>query len=95
MLRSRDSNIDQGVDPAADFIIGSRIVAYHVSFAKVAGGAIRALLLSQLYFWSNTASVQRREGQWFWKTMKEIILPVCEKFKVFSHQRGEFAPVSL
>lgn len=60
-----------GVDPAADYIIGNRIVAYHVAFARVVGSATAALLLSQLYYWSNNAAAKERDG-WFYKTAAEI-----------------------
>lgn len=60
-----------GVDPAADYIIGNRIVAYHVAFARVVGSATAALLLSQLHYWANITTAKERDG-WFYKAAAEI-----------------------
>jgi len=58
----------------ADVLGGdSQGIFYRPVFARVFGGACNALLLSQFWFWTNTPTVQNRDGDgWFWKTQVEI-----------------------
>ena len=57
----------------ADVLGGNgRVVAYRPYFAHAFGGACNALLLSQLWFWTNTPTVRGRGDGWFWKSQKDI-----------------------
>jgi hypothetical protein len=58
-------------NPVADWIAGSRIVAYHSRFAEITESVTSALLLSQFWYWSGTPTALEREG-WFWMTQSEI-----------------------
>lgn len=63
----------EALKAVADLLGGGEVVAYRPVFAHVFGGATPALLLSQLWFWTNTPTVKNRDGEgWFWKSQKEI-----------------------
>jgi len=48
----------------------SRPIAYNRVFARIAGGATTALMLSQPWYWTQTETVRKRGG-WFYKSAKE------------------------
>ena len=59
----------------ADVLGGNgKVIAYRPYFAHAFGGACNALLLSQLWFWTNTPTVNARADGWFWKSQKEVTL---------------------
>ena len=45
-----------------------RMVAYRPKFAKIAGGALAGLFLSQVFYWSQRTTLK---GDWFYKTAEE------------------------
>ena len=55
----------------AEWMAGGRIVAFHRNFVEVTENATAALLLSQMWYWSQTPTAEEREG-WFWMTQNEI-----------------------
>jgi hypothetical protein len=58
-------------NPVADWIAGSRIVAFHSRFVDITGNTNSAMLLSQFWYWSGTPTAIEREG-WFWLTQADI-----------------------
>lgn len=72
MATDRPSLPTTTMDPVADLLGGGRTVAYKTVLAHACGGVTVGLLLSQLWYWTNTPTVRARSDGWFWKTMEEI-----------------------
>lgn len=71
-MSSARRTIVQRMDPVADLLLREHPVAYRVSFARVVGGAMPALLLSQMYYWSNNKTALGRADNSFYMTQEEI-----------------------
>lgn len=50
-------------------ILSDRVIAYHVTFAKVGGGATAGLFLSQLFYWTGKGA---KPDGWVWKSAREM-----------------------
>ncbi len=59
------------MDIVADLLGGGRTIAYKTDLAHLCGSVTAGLLLSQLWYYTNQATVKERDG-WFWKTAEEL-----------------------
>jgi hypothetical protein len=59
---------DSGPRSKVRHLAGSRVVAYHPSFAAIAGGVTAGLFLAQLFYWHDKGS---DPDGWIYKTQAE------------------------
>lgn len=53
-------------------LISCRPVAYWPRLARAVGGVKAAVMLSQLLYWNGDQDVQKRDGNWFFKTVEDM-----------------------